>query len=320
MELRHLAHSDLRIGPLMFGGNVFGWTADEARSFELLDAFVARGFNAIDTADIYSNWVPGHQGGESEAIIGKWMKSRGNRSRIVIATKVGMQMSPGKTGLRKDYIFKSVEESLQRLQTDYIDLYQAHQDDPTAALEETLSAFDELKKQGKVRLIGASNYTGARLQEALKVSREKKISAYQTLQPRYNLYDREDFERDLEPVCREFQIGALTYSSLASGFLTGKYRSVDDAGKSVRGSGVAKNYVNEKGLRLLKALDEVAAETKATPTQVSLAWLLHKPVVTAPIVSATNLEQLNEVLGAADVRLTPTQIGKLDATDLKTPA
>ena len=302
MQRRKLGRSGLEIAPLVLGGNVFGWTADEATSFQLLDAFVAAGFNCIDTADTYSRWAPGHQGGESEAIIGRWLKQRGNRDKVVIATKVGMDMGGDKKGLAKAYILREVEDSLKRLQTEYIDLYQSHTDDAATPLEETLEAYAQLTKQGKVRAIGASNYKADRLAQAEKVSRERGYPSYQSLQPLYNLCERADYEKTLEPVCVEHGLGVIPYFSLAAGFLTGKYRSEADVGKSPRGQGI-KKYLNERGFRILDALDKVARQTGSTPTAVALAWLLARPSVTAPIASATSLEQLDTLFAGTRLQL-----------------
>jgi len=302
VKKRPLGGSGLEIAPLVLGGNVFGWTADEAASFEILDAFVEAGFNMIDTADIYSKWVPGHKGGESETIIGSWLKRHGNRGQILIATKVGGEMGPGRKGLSKAYIFRTVEDSLKRLQTDYIDLYQSHFDDPETSLEETLEAYAQLMKQGKVRAIGASNYAAKRLAQALEVSRHKGYPRYESLQPLYNLYDRAEFEGELEGRCLREKLGVISYFSLASGFLTGKYRSEADVKGKARGDRVAKN-LNPRGFRILRALDEVAQKHGATPAQVALAWLMARPAVTAPIASATNRKQLDEIMGAATLEL-----------------
>lgn len=302
MKTRTLGNSGLEVGPLAFGGNVFGWTIDESTSFRLLDAFVAAGFNLIDTADVYSKWVPGNQGGESETIIGRWLKRSGKRGQVVLATKVGMEMGPEKKGLSRPYILRAVEDSLRRLQTDRIDLYQAHQDDPETALEETLGAFGDLIRQGKVRAIGASNYSAERLAEALRVSKEGGLPSYQCLQPQYNLVERAGFEEGLAPLCREAGLGVIPYYSLASGFLTGKYRSDADLAKSARGQKV-KSYLNERGFRILKALDEVAGRYSSTPARVAIAWLLARPGVTAPIASATSVEQLDELIDATRLEL-----------------
>lgn len=311
MEKRKLGNTELAVAPLALGGNVFGWTINEAASFEILDAFTAAGFNFIDTADIYSNWVPGNRGGESETIIGNWLKQRGNRDQVIIATKVGGDMGLGKKCLAREYILKSVDASLKRLQTDYIDLYQSHYDDPETPLEETLETYAELIKAGKVRALGASNFTAARLSDALKTSTQNNLPSYQTLQPEYNLYTRETFEKELQPCCQENHISVIPYYGLASGFLTGKYRSEADLGKSPRGGGV-KKYLNERGFRILKALDEVAAEVNANPAQVSLAWLMHQPTIAAPIASATSLAQLNDLVKAAGLKLNQAALEKLN--------
>jgi len=292
----------LEVSPLCFGGNVFGWTADETTSFNLLDAFVAAGFNFIDTADVYSRWVPGHAGGESETIIGKWLKRSSKRDKVVIATKAGYEMAPDKKGLSKAYLLRAVEDSLERLQTDYIDLYQSHVDDKETPLEETLEAYGQLIKQGKVRAIGASNYTGERLSQALLVSRQHGHPSYQCLQPLYNLYDRADYEAKLEPVCLENSLGVIPYFSLGAGFLTGKYRSEADLSKSPRGARV-KNYLNDRGFRILAGLDQVAKQHGSTPARVALAWLMARPSITAPIASATSLEQLDELIEATKLKL-----------------
>jgi aryl-alcohol dehydrogenase-like predicted oxidoreductase len=308
---RWLGKSGLEVGPLAFGGNVFGWTADEVTSFKLLDAAVATGFNLIDTADIYSRWVPGHKGGESETIIGNWLKKTGGRGKVVIATKVGMEMGPGEAGLSAAYIHKAVERSLNRLQTDYIDLYQSHTDDPKTPLEETLGAFGDLIRQGKVRHIGASNYKAERLAEALRVSKAHRLPVYECLQPLYNLCDREPFEAALQPLCVKEGLAVIPYYSLAAGFLTGKYRTEADLAKSARGATV-KKYLNDRGLRILTALDKVAARYKASPSQVALAWLATRPGVTAPIASATNLDQFNDLVAAMRLELDATAAGELD--------
>src|SRR3984893_4146600 len=302
MKKRKLGNSGLELAPLALGGNVFGWTIDEPASFHVLDAFVSAGFNFVDTADMYSTWKPGNKGGESETILGNWMKRGGNRKKVLIATKVGMDMGAGKKGLFKDYILRAAEASLRRLQTDYIDLYQAHTDDTTVPLQETLEAFGQLLKQGKVRAIGASNYSGPRLSEALDVSKNHGLPRYESLQPLYNLYDREDCETNLEPGCRENGLGVIPYYSLASGFLTGKYRSEADLAKSARGAGI-KKYLNARGFRILEALDQTAKRYNSTPAQVSLAWLLTRPTVTVPIASATNVTQLRELLDATNLQL-----------------
>ena len=311
MERRKLGSSGLEVGPLAFGGNVFGWTADESTSFELLDAFVASGLNLVDTADAYSRWAPGNEGGESETVIGNWLAQRGDRERVVIATKVGMEMGPGKKGLAADYILRSAEESLRRLQTDYIDLYQSHVDDPETPLDETLGAYAKLIEQGKVRAIGASNYSAERLAEALRIGEQAGLPLYESLQPHYNLYERAKFEAELEPLCLEKGLGVIPYFALASGFLTGKYRSEADLSKSPRGEGV-KKYINDRGLRILGALDEVARQHDATPAQIALAWLMARPSVTAPIASATSVGQLEELLAATRLQLDAAAIERLD--------
>jgi len=312
MQQLPLGRTGLKIAPLVFGGNVFGWTANESTSFELLDAFIAAGFNCIDTADMYSRWAPGNKGGESETIIGKWLRSRDMRARVVVATKVGGDLGDGRKGLAKKHILEGVEGSLRRLQTDYIDLYQAHFDDESVPMEETLEAFVRLLEQGKVRAIGASNYKGSRLRAALRVSEQHHWPRYETLQPHYNLYDRSDFETNLEPVCREQHIGVIPYYSLASGFLTGKYRSANDSGKSPRGAGM-KRFLTERGQRILAALDEVAAALQARPAQVALGWLLSRPTVVAPIASATNREQLSDLVKGVQLQLDASTLARLDA-------
>ncbi len=310
MTTRPLGTTGIDIAPLALGGNVFGWTADETTSFQVLDAFVAAGFNLIDTADVYSNWVPGHTGGESETIIGKWLRKSGNRPKVVIATKVGLEMGPGEKGLSREYIHRAVERSLNRLQVETIDLYQSHQDDETTPLEETLAAFAELIAAGKVRAIGASNYSAARLSEALRISREKNLPRFASLQPGYNLYDRADYERELEPLCRAEGLAVIPYYSLAAGFLTGKYRSEADLGKSARGK-KARTYLNDRGLRILAALDRVAARYGATPGKVAIAWLLAQPTVTAPIASATSVEQLNDLVDATRLAIDAEAVREL---------
>lgn len=311
MEKRALGKSGITIPPLMFGGNIFGWTADEATSFKLLDRLIGAGYNAIDTADVYSAWAPGHQGGESETVIGNWLKSRGGRERMMIATKVGMKMGSGDEGLSPKWIATEVERSLERLQTDYIDLYQAHRDDPLTPLEDTLAALAKLIEQGKVRAIGASNYSAPRLKEALEVSKRLGLPRYESLQPHYNLLQREGYESELEPLCQAEGLGVINYYALAGGFLTGKYRSEADLGKSPRGAGV-KRYLDDRGKRVLAALDEVAARYGAKPGQVAIAWLVARPSVTAPIASATNLDQLEELLRGVELRLDQDAIEALN--------
>jgi aryl-alcohol dehydrogenase-like predicted oxidoreductase len=302
MEKRKLGRSGLEVGPLALGGNVFGWTADQETSFRILDGFVAAGLNLVDTADVYSRWAPGHKGGESETILGQWLKQSGKRNNVVIATKLGGEMAPGMKGLKRDYILRAVEDSLRRLQTDYIDLYQSHYEDPNTPIDETLEAYAALIQQGKVRAIGASNYSPAALREALRVSEQQQLPRYESLQPLYNLFDREPYEAELEPICVEAQVGVISYFSLAKGFLTGKYRSESDLSKSPRGGGV-KAYLNERGFRILHALDEVARQYNTKPASVALAWLMARPSVTAPIASATTLEQLEDLIAATKVAL-----------------
>ena len=311
MQKRRLGQSSLEIAPLAFGGNVFGWTADEKASFALLDAFVAAGFNFIDTADVYSRWHPGNAGGESEAIIGKWLKARGNRDKVIIATKFGIEMGPGKKGLSRAYMMQAVEASLQRLQTDYIDLYQSHRDDPDTPIEETLSAYAELIRQGKVREIGASNFSADRLAESLRVSSAQGLPRYQSLQPHYSLVERTEFEGSLEQLCLKEKVGVIPYYSLASGFLSGKYRSKADTSGRARGSRVEK-YLNESGFRVLAALDDVGRRYNAKPAQVTLAWMMARPSITAPIASATNLEQLQELMRSAEIELDRDAISQID--------
>jgi aryl-alcohol dehydrogenase-like predicted oxidoreductase len=313
MQLRALGGSGLMVAPLAFGGNVLGWTADEATSFSLLDAFVDDGFNLVDTADVYSRWIKGHSGGESETVIGRWLKKTGKRNRIVLATKVGMDMGDGKIGLAPAYIRQAVDDSLRRLQTDRVDLYQAHQDDPKTPLEETLATFADLIREGKVRAIGASNYSAARLDEALQTSAQLKLPRYESLQPLYNLVERPAYEAELEAVCRREGLGVINYFGLASGFLTGKYRSEADASKSPRGGNIVKKYLNEHGRRVLDALDSAAAQHKATPAQVALAWQMTRPGLTAPIASATSLTQWKELAGAARLSLDAATIAAIDA-------
>ncbi len=301
----------LTVPPLAFGGNVFGWTVDKKASYRLLDGLTDAGLNFIDTADVYSTWVKGNQGGESETIIGKWLKSNGKRNQVVIATKVGHIMSATKKGLSEKYIMQAVEDSLRRLQTDYIDLYQSHKDDESTPMEETLGAYDKLVKQGKVKVIGASNFTAERLSKALEISKQSDFVSYQCLQPEYNLVSRAGFEEQLEALCLEKGISVISYYSLASGFLSGKYRSEADFNKSPRGSGI-KKYFTERGFKILKALDDISEQYNANPTQVSLAWLMARPSVTAPIVSATTIEQLQDLIKATDLTLDPKAIETLN--------
>lgn len=311
MEKRRLGQSSLNVPTITFGCNVFGWTADEQTSFALLDAWLDAGFNFLDTADVYSRWHPGNSGGDSETIIGKWLHERNNRDKVVLATKLGIEMGPGKNGLSRKYMQQAVEDSLRRLQTDYIDLYQSHRDDPDTPIEETLSAYADLIKQGKVREIGASNFSADRLAESLRVSSQQGLPRYQSLQPHYSLMERAEFEGALEDLCLKEKLGVIGYFSLASGFLTGKYRSRADLEGRARGSRVEK-YLNDHGMGVLKALDEVAKRYEAKPGQIAIAWLIARPSVTAPIASATNLEQLAELVEAAEIELDAESIQKID--------
>ncbi|MFZ9285695.1 MAG: aldo/keto reductase [Burkholderiaceae bacterium] len=313
MQTRELGRSGLQVSPLCFGGNVFGWTADERTSFSLLDAWVDAGFNFIDTADVYSIWAPGHAGGESETIIGKWLRASGKRSRVVIATKVGKPMGPDRKGLKPAYIRAAVEDSLRRLQTDCIDLYQSHDDDADTPLEETLGAFADLIRAGKVRAIGASNYSAPRLELALQTSARLALPRYESLQPLYNLYDRAVFEDALRPLCQREQVGVISFYALAAGFLSGKYRSRADIGKSARGINTTTKYLNPRGLKILAALDAVAQRHGSTPAQVAVAWVMAQPGVTSPIASATSLAQLNELVAATRLRLDATSMAALQA-------
>ena len=312
MQLRPLGRSGLQVAPLAFGGNVFGWTADEEVSFRLLDTFVDAGFNLIDTADVYSIWVDGHQGGESETFIGNWLAKTGKRDEVVLATKVGHDMKARGKGLSRAHILKSVDESLRRLRTDCIDLYQSHVEDPTVDHEETLATYAELIQAGKVRAIGASNYQPATLRAALETSARLGLPRYETLQPLYNLYDREGFERELGPLCREEGLGVIPYFALAAGFLTGKYRTEADLAQSARGAR-AKNYLNERGLRIVAALEAVAAGLGATPGQVAVAWAMAQPGITAPIASGRTVEQVEELMRAAFLELDGAAMSALAA-------
>ena len=312
MKKRKIGTTDIEIAPLIFGGNVFGWTADEATSFRLLDEFVDNGFDTIDTANSYSSWVPGNVGGESETIIGKWLKQSGKREQTIIITKVGWDITAERKGLDKKSILEEVEGSLKKLQTDYIDIYLSHKDDPNTPMEETLEAFDKLIKQGKVRQIGASNFYKDRLIESIKISREKKLYEYKMIQPKYNLFDRL-FENGEATVAEEYDLGVITYSSLASGFLSGKYKSEKDFSKSARGHGM-KKYMNEKGVAILDALEQISKKYNTAYSTVALAWLLHKPAVTAPIASATDSDQLKELMAAVSLELSEEDMRMLDAT------
>ena len=311
MEGRSLGATGFSVAPLAFGGNVFGWTVDETSSARLLDAFVDGGFNLIDTADSYSRWVPGHAGGESETIIGRWIARRGHHDDVVIATKVGSDMGRGHKCLRKDYIVEAVEHSLRRLQVQTIDLYQSHWDDESTPLNETLEAYALLFRQGKIKAIGASNYSVGRLAEALSISALNGYPRYATLQPHYNLYERQTFEGSLQQLCLRENVAVIPYFSLAAGFLTGKYRSEADFGKSKRGEGMRK-FMNPRGMRILQALDEVANRAGVTPAQVALAWLASRPGITAPIASATSLAQLDELMGAMRLTLDEDAVTTLD--------
>jgi aryl-alcohol dehydrogenase-like predicted oxidoreductase len=311
MEKIKLEDTDIEIGPLIFGGNVFGWTVDEKEAFSLLDQFFEKGFNCIDTADSYSAWAPGNKGGESETIIGNWMKARRNRNQIVISTKVGDKISENKKRLSKKYILAAAEESLKRLQIGHIDLYQTHKDDPSTPIEETLQAYQQLMDEGKIGYIGVSNLSPERIEESLKISREKNLPGYQTLQPKYNLYDRE-FETKYADLVQRNNMSVITYSSLASGFLSGKYHSEKDFSKSARGKGMEK-YLNKKGNTLLKVLEEISETYNSSPAAISLAWLIKNPLVTAPIVSATNKKQLEEIMQAVELNLSHEDMEKLNA-------
>lgn len=311
MEMRRLGRTGLSIAPLVFGGNVFGWTADERTSFPLLDAFFDAGFNAIDTADAYSSWVPGNKGGESETIIGKWLKQSGRaRDKAIIITKVGSELAPDRKGLSRRWIMQAVEASLQRLDTDYIDLYLSHWPDPDTPYEETLAAYDMLLAEGKVRAIGASNLNAAQLRDALDVAAMKGLPRYAVLQPEYNLYDRASFDSALRNHCIAEDIGVITYFSLARGFLSGKYRSHIDLAGAPRGAGIEK-YLDGRGMRILGVLDEISAETGAKQAEIALAWIMAREGVTAPIASATNLEQLASLVKAAEIKLSDEAIQRL---------
>lgn len=312
MKKRTLGRTNLEIAPLVFGGNVFGWTVDEKTSFDLLDAFTSAGLNAIDTADIYSKWAPGNQGGESEAILGKWFQRRpSNRDKIVLITKVGMEFSPDKRGLSERWITQAVEDSLRRLRTDHVDLYLSHQPDPATTPEETLGAYDKLRRSGKIRAIGASNFSAAQLKESLDVARAHALPRYEVLQPEYNLYTRNAFDGPLRDLTTAQDLGVITYFSLASGFLSGKYRSEKDLGKSARGGGMGK-YLNPRGYRILGALDTVAGELQAQVSEVALAWIIGQPGITAPIASATSRAQVESLVKATNLSLSAAQRTLLD--------
>lgn len=311
MELRKLGNSGLEVTKLCLGGNVFGWTIDEKSSFQVLDAYADAGGNFIDTADMYSVWVPGHSGGESETIIGKWMKNKKNRDKMVITTKVGMDLGKGKKGLSKNYIISAVESSLKRLQTDTIDLYLSHKDDEETPLEETLETYGQLIKHGKVRVVGASNYSANRLSKSIDVSHKTTAPAYQVLQPLYNLYDRSEYEKDLKAVCEKWSLGVTPYYALASGFLTGKYRTEKDFSLSPRGSRMQK-YLNNKGMKIIESLNQVAKAQKTKPATVALAWLMQQPTITSPIASATSIDQLKDLIAATELKLTQESLQELE--------
>ena len=311
MQKRRLGRTDLSIAPLVLGGNVFGWTADEATSFDLLDRFADAGLNAIDTADVYSRWVPGNKGGESEVIIGNWMKSRGNRDKIVVITKVGSDMGQGKKDLSAAYIEKAVDASLKRLRTDVIDLYLSHWPDPATPYEETLGAYEKLLAKGKIRYAGCSNLDASQLRAALNVASLRSLPRYEVLQPEYNLYDRSSFDGALRDLCMAEDIGVITYFSLAKGFLSGKYRGKADLGQSERGEDVA-SYLNDRGMRILAALDTVSARHSAKPAEVALAWVIARPGVTAPIASATKPAQMDSLIKAVSLKLSADDIAALD--------
>ena len=310
MQMRQLGKTGMQIAPLVFGGNVFGWTVNAEQSFQLLDAFVDHGFSMIDTADVYSRWAPGNQGGESETIIGEWLRRSGKRDKVVLATKVGMDMGNGREGLGKQYILDAAEASLGRLGVETIDLYQSHKDDAASPIEPSLEAFQQLIKQGKVRSVGASNFKGARLTEAIEIAERESLPAYAVLQPEYNLIDRREYETDLAPVAEQFSLGVIPYFSLASGFLSGKYHTAADTEGVTRGSRVTR-YFMDRGMRTLAALDQVARETGAKQATVALAWLMAQPTVTAPIASATKMGQLEELMAAVELQLTTEQIDAL---------
>lgn len=308
---RKLGLTGISIPPLAFGGNVFGWTLDEAAAHRILDQLLGLGFNFIDTADTYVNWVAGNKGGESETIIGNWLKKTGKRKEIVLATKLGGDMGDNKKGLSPKYIKAAVEDSLRRLQTDYIDLYQSHYDDPAIPVEATMSAFNDLIKEGKVRYLGASNLDPERILASNEFARANDMAPYISLQPLYNLYDRERFETTYQSLAEQEQLAVLPYYALASGFLSGKYRKESDLQQSQRGPGI-KKYLNDRGMRILVTLDEIAAQHNATPAQVALAWLLHRPTITAPIVSATTAQQLENITRAAAITLTTEDMDLLN--------
>jgi aryl-alcohol dehydrogenase-like predicted oxidoreductase len=311
MQKRSLGNSELQIPPIALGGNVFGWTLDEEASFRILDEAFDAGLNFIDTADVYTRFLPGNKGGESETIIGRWMQARNNRSHVIVATKVGMPMGPGAQGLSRAHILRSVENSLRHLQTEYIDLYQSHVDDADTPLEETLDTYAHLVRSGKVRAIGASNYTAARLERALEISQQQGIPRYESVQPIYNLYDRADYEGGLEDVCRRHGLGVVPYFALASGFLTGKYRSPRDLEGKAR-SQIVGAYLTPRGGAILGALDEAAKSLRSTPASIAVAWLLTRPTVTAPIASVTSSSQLRSLLDAIEIKFERVTLEALD--------
>ena len=314
MLMRKLGRTGLKVAALCLGGNTFGWTTDQQASEAVLDAYLEAGGNFIDTADVYSRWAPGNVGGESETALGTWMSARKNRARVIMATKVMGPMGPGPndTGLSRSHIIEGVEASLRRLQTDYIDLYQAHWDDRDTPLDETLRAFDDLVRSGKVRYIGASNYVAFRLTRALWESDKRSLVRYESIQPKYNLVFRDEYERELEPLCLEQQIGVIPYSTLGSGFLSGKYRASEPLPQTARAGGVQKTYMNDRGFAILAAVEKVASKVGATPAQVALSWLVHRPGMTAPIASATSVAQLKEIVGAVDLKLDEESTQALD--------
>ncbi|MDO1580698.1 aldo/keto reductase [Rhizobium oryzicola] len=312
MQLRPLGRTGLSIAPVVFGGNVFGWTADEKTSFDLLDRFFDAGFNTIDTADVYSRWAPGHIGGESETIIGKWLKRGGvARDKAVIVTKVGSDMGQGKVDLSAKWIEKAVEDSLKRLQTDYIDLYLSHWPDPATPYEETLSAFEKLKKAGKIRAIGCSNLDADQLKASFEAAAKNGLPRYDVIQPEYNLYTRNKFEGPLADLCIAEEIGVISYYALAAGFLTGKYRKKEDTEGVARGYRVG-DYLNEKGLKILSALDNISVEVDASPASIAIAWVAHRPGITAPIASATSLRQMEALIAAGSLTLSADQMQALN--------
>jgi aryl-alcohol dehydrogenase-like predicted oxidoreductase len=314
MKRRPLGRSGLEVAPLAFGGNVFGWTVDQPTAFLLLDTFTGHGFNLVDTADVYSKWAPGNSGGESETVIGRWIaQGGGRREKIVLATKVGMEMPGGRKGLKRDYILQAAEDSLRRLKTDRIDLYQAHAEDPETPIDETLEAFSRLERDGKVRAIGASNFSADSLDKAERAAQSGGWRRFEALQPEYNLYSRQKFEQELMPACRSLGIGVIPYFGLARGFLSGKYRTQADIAQSPRGKAIQRDYMNERGMRILGALDQVAQAGKAKASQVALAWLMSRPTIAAPICSATTVAQLRELMSAAELSLDAESMSLLDA-------